>query len=63
MKIPIGAAVRKAARSKATRCAYFWERRTPGKQYVNARGQCKRTTAHPSGYCSAHRPPEVSRGL
>lgn len=37
------------------RCQNWWERRTPGKRYVNARGQCKRMTAHPSGYCSTHR--------
>lgn len=39
----------------ATRCNHWWERRTPGKRYVNARGQCTRTTAHPSGYCKEHR--------
>ncbi len=39
------------------RCAYWWERRTPGARYVNARGQCKRMTGHDSGYCSEHRRP------
>ena len=37
------------------RCADWWERRHKGMRYVMARGQCKRTTAHPSGYCKAHR--------
>lgn len=41
------------------RCAYWWERRTPGKRYVNARGQCKRYTGHPSGYCADHRPRSI----
>lgn len=42
------------ARKKAKRCAYFWERRGEGMRYVYARGQCKRMTAHPSGYCGDH---------
>ena len=37
-------------------CAYWWERRSKGNRYVNARGRCKRMTAHPSHYCLAHRP-------
>ena len=37
------------------RCADYWERRSRGNRYVNSRGQCKRTTSHPSGYCSTHR--------
>jgi hypothetical protein len=37
------------------RCGHWWERRTPGRRYVNARGQCKRETWHPTGYCSEHR--------
>lgn len=40
---------------RAKQCAYWWERRTDGRRYVNARGQCKRTTAHPSGYCNDHK--------
>jgi hypothetical protein len=40
---------------RAVRCKDWWERRTKGRRYVNARGQCKRMTAHPSGYCKAHR--------
>lgn len=36
-------------------CADWWERRSAGRRYVNARGQCKRETWHPSGYCKAHR--------
>lgn len=43
------------SRPKAKRCADWWERSTKGRNYVNARGQCKRLTAHPSGYCKAHR--------
>jgi hypothetical protein len=41
----------------AVRCAHFWERKPSGCRYVTARGQCKRTTAHPSGYCKEHRYP------
>ena len=37
------------------RCADWWERRGKGLRYVFARGQCKRMTGHPSGYCSVHR--------
>lgn len=43
------------SKRKAVRCADWWERRSLGRRYVNARGQCKRLTAHPSGYCKAHR--------
>lgn len=39
------------------RCAHWWERKPKGLRYVTARGQCKRTTRHPSGYCSTHRRP------
>ncbi len=39
----------------ARQCAHVWERRTSGRRYVNARGRCSRFTAHPSGYCKAHR--------
>lgn len=39
----------------ARRCAYFWERRSKGKRYVNARGQCKGTARVGKSYCSAHR--------
>ena len=42
-------------RIRSERCAHWWERRTPGKRYVNARGQCTRMVAHPSGYCKEHR--------
>jgi hypothetical protein len=40
---------------RAKRCADWWQLSTKGRMYVDARGQCKRTTAHPSGYCKAHR--------
>jgi hypothetical protein len=40
---------------RVERCAHWWERRSKGRRYVNARGQCKRTTAHPSRYCKEHR--------
>ena len=36
-------------------CAHWWERRSAGRRYVNARGQCSRETWHPSGYCKEHR--------
>lgn len=39
----------------AKRCAYWWERRAKGLRYVFARGQCKQSTAHPSGYCGKHK--------
>lgn len=38
------------------RCTYVWERRTPGKRYVNARGHCKRNATAPCGRCSEHCP-------
>jgi len=40
---------------KSRRCVYWWERRFKGQRYVFDRGQCKRMTAHPSGYCSNHK--------
>lgn len=36
-------------------CRDHWERKSAGRRYVTARGQCTRFTWHPSGYCSAHR--------
>lgn len=42
-------------RPTAKRCAYFWERKPKGLRYVLARGQCKRKTAHQSGYCGEHK--------
>lgn len=36
-------------------CKHWWERKTRGRRYVNARGQCQRETWHPSGYCKEHR--------
>ena len=44
-------------RVEAKRCAHWWKRRGKGMRYVHvyARGQCKRKTAHPSGYCLEHR--------
>lgn len=42
-------------RPAARRCADTWQRKPKGLRYVTARGQCKRMTAHPSGYCSTHR--------
>lgn len=42
-------------RVKAVRCADWWERGWKGHRSVAARGQCKRLTAHPSGYCKTHR--------
>lgn len=36
------------------RCAYFWERRTRGRRYVNARGQCKQFARVGKAYCSTH---------
>lgn len=44
-----------ARKKTAVRCAYWWERRGQGMRYVYARGQCKRLTAHPSGYCGDHK--------
>lgn len=45
----------KARRDPPPRCNHVWERRSPGMRYVYARGQCKQTTRHPSGYCKGHR--------
>lgn len=36
------------------RCAYFWERRTRGKRFVNNRGQCKSFARVGKSYCSTH---------
>ena len=39
--------------TSSKRCADWWERRAG--RLIAATGQCKRMTAHPSGYCKAHR--------
>lgn len=45
------------------RCSYVWERRTPGKRYVNARGRCSRNATASDGRCAEHCTGDIAPGV